>query len=656
MTRDNAHSTRSSGRRRAASNDHKIPDVPSASRKPDATDASFRSLADNMLNLAWMADADGWIYWYNTRWYEYTGTTAKSMEGWGWQSVHDTEQLPRVLERWQGSINTGEPFEMVFPLRGADDIFRPFLTQVVPIKNQEGVITQWFGTNTDISEQVADRKKVLELGSQIAEVFESMGDAFIMLDEDWNIMMVNKNQEEVSHTLRRDTIGKNFWKVFPASAAPSSKYWIYYHKVRDSKKPAHFVEYFEPLDVWTEVDVYPTKQGGISVFFRDISKRKQAEESLAASEARFRFVAETMPQQVWTATPAGQLDYVNKRTAEYFGKTVDEVIGDGWQKVLHPEDLEPTIEAWTRSLKSGETYETEFRLKRGDDNSYRWHLARARPMYDESGSIIKWFGSNTDIEEFRSTTQRRDELEKLTIALRDHSAQLEALNQSKDEFISLASHQLRTPATGVKQYVGMLLEGYAGELTEDQLRFLGRAYESNERQLKILNDLLKVASVDAGKVILKLAPVSLVPLLEEIYAEQETLFTEKNQTVSINHIGGDYTAIADKDLLRMILENLIDNARKYTHDGKRITITLSKPSNTLVKISVKDQGVGIAPGDIGKLGEKFTRLDNPLSAQVGGTGLGLYWVKKVMALHGGKLEIVSHPDLGSTFSIILKRS
>ena len=115
----------------------------------------FRMLVDSIPTLAWMARPDGWIVWYNQRWYEYTGTIPEKMEGWGWQSVHDPATLPAVMERWRHSIATRQPFEMVFPLRGADGAFRPFLTRVVPVRNDDGRVTRWFGTNTDITDQRA---------------------------------------------------------------------------------------------------------------------------------------------------------------------------------------------------------------------------------------------------------------------------------------------------------------------------------------------------------------------------------------------------------------------------------------------------------------------------------------------------------------------
>jgi PAS domain S-box-containing protein len=132
------------------------------------SEEQFRTLSDSIPNLAWWANADGYITWYNRRWYEYTGTTPEQMEGWGWQSVHDPQVLPQVLERWKSSIATGSPFDMEFPLRGADGIFRPFLTRVMPLKNSEGKVLRWFGTNTDITELKKAEQDILKLSEDMA--------------------------------------------------------------------------------------------------------------------------------------------------------------------------------------------------------------------------------------------------------------------------------------------------------------------------------------------------------------------------------------------------------------------------------------------------------------------------------------------------------
>ena len=131
----------------------------------------FYALADNIPTLCWIAYANGHIFWYNRRWYEYTGTSPESQEGWGWEAVHDPEQLPGVVARWKHSLATGEPFEMTFPLKGADGVFRPFLTQIVPIRDEQGRIVRWFGTNVDVSEHVkAERLLERRVAERTAEL------------------------------------------------------------------------------------------------------------------------------------------------------------------------------------------------------------------------------------------------------------------------------------------------------------------------------------------------------------------------------------------------------------------------------------------------------------------------------------------------------
>lgn len=145
-----------------------VQDITDRKAAEEAVRDSERQLpqfVDGIPQLAWIADRDGWIYWYNRRWYEYTGMTPEQMEGWGWQAVHDPEMLPRVLDRWRRSLETGEPFDMEFPLRGADGVFRTFLTRVLPIRDEEGRVLRWFGTNTDVEEKrrsLAERESLLE--------------------------------------------------------------------------------------------------------------------------------------------------------------------------------------------------------------------------------------------------------------------------------------------------------------------------------------------------------------------------------------------------------------------------------------------------------------------------------------------------------------
>lgn len=227
-----------------------------------------------------------------------------------------------------------------------------------------------------------------------------------------------------------------------------------------------------------------------------------------------------------------------------------------------------------------------------------------------------------------------------------------ALNRAKNEFIALASHQLRTPATSVKIYAGMLLGEYAGKLTRDQEKLLKTAYNSNERLLELIDVLLRVARVDSGKVVLKREKVDLAQCVNEVIDSYAGNASARKQT--IRFIQGKRPVIAkvDKEKIRIVLENIIDNASKYSPYGKPIDVKLLKRNDQVV-IAVKDSGVGIFKKDYRKLFKKFSRIDNPSTAHVDGTGLGLYWAKKIIALHRGSIEVSSKPNKGSTFTVTL---
>lgn len=381
----------------------------------------------------------------------------------------------------------------------------------------------------------------------------------------------------------------------------------------------------------------------------DIDERRKAEEALKESEARFRFMAEYMPPKVFTATANGMLDYFSPQWATYTGLAFEDMDLQGWAHVLHPNDKDENIKRWQHSIRTGDPYYIENRLRRAD-GEYRWHLTTAHAMHDSEGNITKWIGCSTDIHELRETQGLKARLHTLA----KQREELLSMNQSKDEFIMLASHQLRTPASGVKQFLGMVIQGYVGEIPERQRELLQRAYDCNERQLKISDDLLKVARIDTGHVSLDKSTVYARNLIREIIAEQESIFIDREQKVLFKPSRQKIPVAVDIKLIYMVFENLLDNASKYSPNGSQITISLqkSKDGKWLV-IAIKDMGVGIAVEDRKKLFQKFSRISNPLSDIVGGTGLGLYISKKIIELHHGSLTVASRVGRGSTFTVKL---
>jgi signal transduction histidine kinase len=225
------------------------------------------------------------------------------------------------------------------------------------------------------------------------------------------------------------------------------------------------------------------------------------------------------------------------------------------------------------------------------------------------------------------------------------------LQQTRDELLALTSHQLRTPASGVKQYLGMLRQGYFGELTDEQRTIADKAYLSNDRQLEIIDQLLYVAKADANQLIVQPNMVDLVKLTEDIVDTMRETAAQKNIAIQTKQ-PAELTVVADERFVRMIIENLISNALKYSYNDSAITVRLTKKDEHAV-VSVADHGVGIAEKDRDKLFKKFSRIQNALSSKEGGSGLGLYLAQRLAEAHGGAITVTTQPGKGARFALTI---
>jgi signal transduction histidine kinase len=234
--------------------------------------------------------------------------------------------------------------------------------------------------------------------------------------------------------------------------------------------------------------------------------------------------------------------------------------------------------------------------------------------------------------------------------LRKESERLREINKTKDEFISLASHQLRTPATIVKQYLAMLQGNYAGELGELQRDFIQKAYESNEKQLHIVEDILSVARLDGSNNVIDLVPCDLRPLIEDAVDSIRDQTDSKKQTIVVTLPTDKTIGRVDSRQFRMVVENILENASHYSDEDTTIKIDLV-PANNKIEVKIADQGVGIDESGLSKLFQKFSRIPNKYSIQTGGTGLGLYWANKTVKLHKGRIQVSSMVGVGTTFVV-----
>lgn len=224
---------------------------------------------------------------------------------------------------------------------------------------------------------------------------------------------------------------------------------------------------------------------------------------------------------------------------------------------------------------------------------------------------------------------------------------------AKDELLSLASHQLRTPATGVKQYLGMVLQGFAGDITPKQREYLQRAYASNNRQLGVINDILHLAKLETGRIVLAERKFDITKMVRDV-VEEQTETAEKGEIRMLLQAPTQGLIMGDSHMLRMVIENLVSNAIKYTPAGGVVTIRLTRRTTRWV-LMVKDTGVGIAKSDFPKLFKQFSRINNPRTEIVTGTGVGLYLAYHLTVLHGGTISVASKKGKGSTFTVRLPR-
>lgn len=372
-------------------------------------------------------------------------------------------------------------------------------------------------------------------------------------------------------------------------------------------------------------DGNPVRFPGVMV---DVTDRKEVEQELASRERIFNALFESTILGIAVATFDGQIHEANETFLTMFGYSENDIKQGLYSHMITPSKSSGVTSRMYKELRDkGEIEPTEKEYIHKDGQTVPV-LVGAVTIPGASDRFIAFM---LDISK-----QRR----------------LQALNKAKDEFISIASHQLRTPATGVKQYLGMLLEGYMGALNDEQRKVLSTAYQSNERQLVIVNDLLKVAQADAEGVMLAIEQVNVVSIVKDVVEEQKRRFEASGQTLICESTTKTAIASVDPYHIRMVFENIIDNAHKYTPEGKAVTVTIRKDPGA-VTISIKDQGIGIYQKDMPKLFKKFSRIENPLSTRAGGTGLGLYWVHKIIDLHHGKITVSSRYKHGTEFVITL---
>jgi PAS domain S-box-containing protein len=382
---------------------------------------------------------------------------------------------------------------------------------------------------------------------------------------------------------------------------------------------------------WTADELMLIRE--VAARIRTASERLRSMAALRESEAKFRTIADAMPQMVWSTLPDGFHDYYNQQWYAYTGVPANSTDGDGWNAIFHPEDSERAWTAWRASLATGKTYEIQYRL-RHHSGVYRWVLGRALPVRNDAGAIIRWMGTCTDIDDQKLAED----------ALRE-------AGRRKDEFLAMLAHELRNPLAPISSAAQLLM------LANADTQRVHKAGDIILRQVRhltdLVDDLLDVSRVTRGLVQVERQRLDLKDVLHSAIEQARPLMDARHHTLAVELTGAPTRVLGDRTRLVQVVVNLLNNAAKYTPQGGHVTLALTVDAGEAC-IMVTDNGSGIAPSLLPYVFDLFIQAERTPDRAQGGLGLGLALVKRITALHNGSVHALSEGlGQGSSFMILL---
>jgi len=382
----------------------------------------------------------------------------------------------------------------------------------------------------------------------------------------------------------------------------------------------------------------------------DITERKQAEETIRENEKYFRELIESLPQLFWTCRVDGPCDYLSKQWVEYTGIPEAEQFGYRWLEQLHPEDRDRTVSEWLEKVKTGSGFDIEFRIRR-NDGIYRWFKTRAVPMRDAERNIIKWFGSNTEIDELKKAEERllniNTELEQ---RVEKRTSQLQISNKELEAFTYSVSHDLRAPLRHVSGYVDLLNKRFLPELSGKGEHYLNSITDSVHQMGLLIDDLLDFSRT--GRVEMSETELD----MNRIVGEVAKTLQQDDLKYNIEWVIAALPSVTgDNALMRLVWINLLSNAVKFTRPRKKAIIEIGANDEDKETIFfVRDNGVGFDMKYAQKLFGVFQRLHS--TEEFEGTGIGLANVQRIISRHGGRTWAEAELDKGATFYFSLPKT
>lgn len=553
------------------------------------------------------------------------------------------DEVPEILKK----LNYGQSIEHFETkhLRKDGSIIIMSLT-ISPIRDTTGSIIGISTIGRDISERLKTEEALRESEDKFKYIFEhsALGNSISMPSGSVHFNnsfceTLGYSEEELTHMKWQDfthpddfTITQNVVDSLTARKSDSIRFTKRYLRKNGAT-------------VWADVSTsLRYDNAGTPLYFmttiNDITELKLAEDVLRNDEKRLRDLIEALPQLFWTCRSDGPCDYLSRQWVEYTGIPESEQLGYGWLEQLHPDDRERVISEWTAKVKTEESFDIEFRIHRLD-GEYHWFQTRAVPMRNADNKLIKWLGSNTDIDAIRKAEVQLINYNKdLAQSVIQRTEQLEAANKELEAFSYSVSHDLRAPLRSVHGFTKILREDYEQILDDEGKRICGIISSSASQMSELIDDLLSFSRI--GRSSMNPVILDMNIMVDSIVSQ---LTTPENNHVQTRDL---LKAYGDANLIRHIWNNLISNAIKYSSKKPVPEIVISSTmSDNMIIYSVKDNGVGFDMQYVNKLFGVFQRLHSENEFE--GNGVGLAIVQRIVKKHGGRVWAEGEVGIGATF-------
>jgi PAS domain S-box-containing protein len=624
-------------------------DIEDAKRAREALTASerdLRSIVDTIPTTAWTARPDGSCDFLNQRWLDYAGMTVEQALDWGWAEVIHPADRDRIFTQWQSHLAAGTPVETEARMRRHDGVYRWFLFRANPLRDDDGNICRWYGTNIDIEDRKRGEDALRARELSWRQIVDNIPGLVATMGATGEVEFLNRQTLEyfgkTNEELRR-------WSLV-AAVHPDDLPQIIEARERSIEtgqlyEVEHRCRRADGVYRWFQVRGMPvrTAEGTIAAWYLlliDIEDRKQAEAALQSKERNLDLTLNMIPTFIHVLRADGSVLYANRTVLDFHGTTLDEVRNDYRIRFFHPEDVSRLQEVRREALSSSSAFELEQRV-RDKHGTYRHFLIRYSPLLDEHGKVERWYTAAFDIED-RKQAQEQVEQARTELAHVSRVTTLGALTAS-------IAHEVNQPLAGIITNAATCLRmlnanppNIEGALatTQRTLRDGNRASEVIKRLRTLYSHKEpKYEPVDLNDAAREVLALS----MNELQRGQVTLRTQFDEQLPV--------VKADRVQLQQVLLNLVLNAndamREVDDRARDLLIATAREAPNHVRISVRDSGVGIDPQRLEKVFEAF------YTTKANGMGIGLSVSRSIIQSHHGRLWASAHDGPGATFSFCI---